>query len=82
MENRCVCCGEIITEGRQVCMKCERAADLKPGKIYRRTHKRESCSTQTLCKVLERTENGWRVDLGNGYQAEIGPEDLEGMEEA
>lgn len=23
MENRCVCCGEIIPEGRQVCEKCE-----------------------------------------------------------
>lgn len=23
MENRCVCCGSIIPEGRQVCKKCE-----------------------------------------------------------
>lgn len=23
-ENRCVCCGEIIPEGRQVCIRCER----------------------------------------------------------
>ena len=23
MENRCVCCGAIIPEGRQVCPKCE-----------------------------------------------------------
>jgi predicted nucleic acid-binding Zn ribbon protein len=23
MEDRCVCCGEIIPEGRQVCAKCE-----------------------------------------------------------
>lgn len=23
MENRCVCCGEIIPEGRQVCPSCE-----------------------------------------------------------
>ena len=22
-ENRCVCCGEIIPEGRQICKKCE-----------------------------------------------------------
>ena len=22
-ENRCVCCGEIIPEGRQVCLNCE-----------------------------------------------------------
>lgn len=25
MENRCVCCGEIIPEGRQVCLHCEMA---------------------------------------------------------
>ena len=24
MENRCVCCGEIIPEGRQVCPRCEK----------------------------------------------------------
>lgn len=23
MENRCVCCGEIIPEGRQICYSCE-----------------------------------------------------------
>lgn len=23
MENRCICCGEIIPEGRQVCYQCE-----------------------------------------------------------
>lgn len=23
LENRCVCCGEIIPEGRQVCLHCE-----------------------------------------------------------
>lgn len=32
MEERCVCCGESIPEGRQVCWKCEQAA-LKAGKI-------------------------------------------------
>lgn len=24
-ENRCVCCGEVIPEGRQVCPDCEKA---------------------------------------------------------
>ena len=24
MENRCVCCGEIIPEGQQVCIRCEK----------------------------------------------------------
>lgn len=33
MENRCVCCGEIIPEGRMVCPKCESATnDIKKGK--------------------------------------------------
>ena len=27
MENRCVCCGEIIPEGRQVCKNCEQKFD-------------------------------------------------------
>ena len=27
MENRCVCCGAIIPEGRQVCPKCERGGE-------------------------------------------------------
>ena len=27
MENRCVYCGEIIPEGYQVCMRCEREAE-------------------------------------------------------
>lgn len=27
MEERCICCGEIIPEGRQVCPVCEAKAD-------------------------------------------------------
>lgn len=27
MENTCVCCGEIIPEGRMVCCKCENILD-------------------------------------------------------
>lgn len=56
--------------------------ELKPGKIYRRKHKRGNVTTQTLCKVLEQTEEGWLVDLGTGEQEEISPEEAEGMEEA
>lgn len=29
MENRCVCCGDIIPEGRQVCVNCEYEANNK-----------------------------------------------------
>lgn len=32
MEDRCVCCGEIIPEGRMVCSICE-ANSMKIGKI-------------------------------------------------
>lgn len=27
--NRCVCCGEVIPEGRQVCPKCEKGEQRK-----------------------------------------------------
>ena len=27
MENRCVCCGAVVPEGRMVCPMCEMAAD-------------------------------------------------------
>jgi len=32
MENRCVCCGEIIPEGRLVCPICEKKEAPKEGK--------------------------------------------------
>ena len=28
-ENRCVCCGEIIPEGRMICWNCEHNSDNK-----------------------------------------------------
>ena len=28
MEDRCICCGEIIPEGRQVCWACEKGAQM------------------------------------------------------
>ena len=33
MENRCVCCGELIPEGRQVCPACEAKSNLSTEKI-------------------------------------------------
>lgn len=32
MEDRCVCCGEVVPEGRQICLTCERSI-LKTGQI-------------------------------------------------
>ena len=34
-ENRCVCCGEIIPEGYQVCMRCERDVESEDDLISR-----------------------------------------------
>lgn len=31
MDNRCVCCGEEIPEGRQVCPRCEKETDSQKG---------------------------------------------------
>ena len=28
-DNYCVCCGEIIPEGRMVCLRCEHEANVK-----------------------------------------------------
>lgn len=42
--DRCVCCGEIIPEGRQVCILCERKANAACQKRWRdanREHVRE-----------------------------------------
>lgn len=28
MEDRCICCGEIIPEGRQICVNCEKEKEI------------------------------------------------------
>ena len=45
MEERCVCCGDIIPEGRQTCRKCEDAA-LKTGKILQSNNASEKETEQ------------------------------------
>lgn len=43
-EERCICCGEIIPEGRQVCILCERKANAASQKRWcdaNREHVRE-----------------------------------------
>ena len=32
--DRCVCCGDVIPEGRQVCPKCERTVCMSKPKMY------------------------------------------------
>lgn len=34
MEDRCVCCGEIIPEGRMICIKCENDTDNKYWSVF------------------------------------------------
>jgi predicted nucleic acid-binding Zn ribbon protein len=42
-DDRCVCCGEYVPEGRQVCLDCENKTfqeteDIQIGKDYERTN--------------------------------------------
>ena len=44
MENRCICCGEVIPEGRMVCKNCEIEAE---NRLTMKQRKRVSdCSEQ------------------------------------
>jgi predicted nucleic acid-binding Zn ribbon protein len=35
MEERCIVCGAIIPEGRQICPNCEKAVSRKEGRVKR-----------------------------------------------
>jgi hypothetical protein len=51
MAERCVCCGEIIPEGRQVCPNCEKVLPKKP--MTNEDHFRDAISTEDgLAKFL------------------------------
>lgn len=44
MENRCVYCGEIIPEGRMVCLMCEmQAEDREAGTAIVRPNEKKEC---------------------------------------
>ena len=43
MENRCICCGEVIPEGRMVCKNCEIEAE---NRLTLEQKKRASGSTE------------------------------------
>ena len=43
MENRCVCCGDVIPEGRMVCEECEIDAEEKV--LLNRTLQNAACKT-------------------------------------
>lgn len=40
-ENRCICCGDVIHDGRQVCQLCEARSEDKPCKQPERSGKNE-----------------------------------------
>lgn len=46
MENRCIVCGEIIPEGRQVCPMCEKGLKPKPDDGRERDQDEEVSSTK------------------------------------
>ena len=52
MGNRCVCCGEIVCEGRQICWGCEHI-ELKYGAIL-----------QTMEATKEETERAYNFIYG------------------
>lgn len=55
MPNRCVCCGEIIPEGRQVCPSCEKAhgpiVNVEMA-FYDQVETYENCTVQVLTNTV------------------------------
>lgn len=47
--DRCVCCGEIIPEGRQVCPQCEIELQSKPDEDWIKFYKAHSIEFYELC---------------------------------
>lgn len=43
MTERCVCCGEEIPEGRQICLKCEETVFDKTNVVYNPEHEAMMC---------------------------------------
>ena len=54
MENRCVCCGEIIPEGRLVCKLCEIMAESEHDLINRRRNYGNAGSIQRGLEYRQR----------------------------
>ena len=58
-ENRCVCCGEIIPEGRQVCLHCEKGETEKIQEMARIMLERSPCAKRPIYDI-----KGKSVSLG------------------
>ena len=66
MENRCVCCGEIIPEGRWTCPKCvERSEERRRKMTYKypcdACEFNEGCSKWRSCK-------GWKTWFNTNWR--------------
>ena len=78
MENRCVCCGEIILEGRLVCMLCEIMAGSENDLINRRRSYGDIRSGQREAQERERAaeQRKWYVAAGSSeLEKEMGEEE-------
>lgn len=63
MENKCVCCGETIPEGRQVCLNCENKSK-KMNKIEKQVNKKKRRENNKLKKWWRNNSyKVWRVVL-------------------
>lgn len=64
MEDRCVCCGEVIPEGRMICLQCEHMA-LKVGAILQSrnaTNSEVKKAYESLCEGGVIYDNGRNCD--------------------
>ena len=66
MDNTCICCGEIIPEGRQVCLNCEnKEEDIKRAvELYRTVCERMlTVVVPVLAKAVENIKKIWDAVL-------------------
>ena len=51
--NRCVCCGEIIPEGKMVCQLCEHAIDNKEGNNNIKSERMVNSPTEKQIRIVD-----------------------------
>lgn len=54
---------------------------LKIGRLYKKYRRVGNVTAYRMCRVLEKTKNGYLVDFGNGQRDEIAEKEAEKMEE-
>lgn len=69
MANRCICCGVVIPESRQVCSRCEKKKGIVKVEtnFYDKVETYENCTVQVLTntKTGEVSVGWWRNEEGN-----------------